>query len=76
MTPDQVRAIVREMIDVVHAADVVQAAEAKNAAAGILNGPHPANKAASVGLVQVMLARALDQTGVDLSDYELQLVKK
>lgn len=80
MTADEirtiVRAIVREEIDTVADPAIIDVAQQKLIAAGILSRPHPSSQAASVGLVTILAARLLDQSGVDLSDYELQLVKK
>jgi len=77
MTAAEVRAIVRSEIDVVQAPAVTEAAQQQLIDAGILSSKHPANAAASVGLVAVLCKRLLDQVGVvDLSEYEVQLVKK
>lgn len=76
MTEAEVKAIVRQEIDAVYSPKTISAAQDKLIAAGILTGARPANKAASVGLVMLIAARLLDQSGVDLSEYELQLVKK
>jgi hypothetical protein len=73
MTEAEVRAIMREEIDRVYNTALIEEAEIKLMNAGILNGLHAPNDAASVGLVMVMMARLLEK-GVDLSDYEL--VKK
>jgi hypothetical protein len=76
MTEAEIREIVRSEIDVVLDPAAVDTAEQKLITSGILSSGHPSSKAASVGLVEIMLARVLDQSGVDLSEYELQLVKK
>jgi hypothetical protein len=77
MTPDEVRAIVRAEIDIISAPGPVAAAQQKLIDAGLLSGPRPSGKAASTDLVMLLAARLLDQVGVvDLTGYELQLVKK
>jgi hypothetical protein len=73
MTEAEVRAIIREETDRVYNTALIEESEIKLMDAGILNGLHAPNDAASVGLVMVMMARLLEK-GVDLSDYEL--VKK
>jgi peptidoglycan/xylan/chitin deacetylase (PgdA/CDA1 family) len=77
MTADEVRSIVRHEIDTVSAPAAVAAAQQKLIAAGILSSPHPSGKAASTDLLMIMCARLLDRSGVvDLSGYDIQLVKK
>jgi hypothetical protein len=62
MTPDEVRKIVREEIDVVYSSDV-DAAQAHLVEAGLLSKKRAAGKAASVGLVMLMVSRVLRKLG-------------
>jgi hypothetical protein len=78
MTPDEVRAIVRQEIDMVFAPGPVDVAQQNLIDAGILGSKRPSGKAASNDLVMLMAARLLKQVGrvPDLSEYDLQLVKR
>lgn len=76
MTEAEIRDIVRSEIDAISAPEEIAAAQDQLVKAGIMSKTHPAERAASVGLVMLLMARLLDQSGVDLSEYELQLVPK
>lgn len=62
MTPDEVRKIVREEIDVVWSPDVDEA-QKHLVEAGLLSKPRSAGKAASVGLVMLLISRVLRKLG-------------
>ncbi|MEN6544944.1 MAG: NlpC/P60 family protein [Armatimonadia bacterium] len=58
MTPDEVRAIVREEIDIIYSPDVAAAQKALEDAK-IIGRRHDPSKAASVGYVDLLLSRVL-----------------
>lgn len=81
MTEAEVKAIVHGMMDTVHAPAEVEAAQQKLIDADILSGPRTTGQLISNDLALLLAARLLEQIGlikggVDLSDYELQLVKR
>lgn len=62
MTPDEVRAIVREEVDVIYSGDV-KAAQDHLVKRGLLSKARDPQQAASVGLVALLISRALKILG-------------
>ena len=62
MTPDEVRAIVREEVDIIYSKDV-EAAQKHLLSLKLLSAARDTNRAASVGFVLLMVSRALRLVG-------------